>query len=67
MKFFGALQPFPDQIQLAPVRRDPMMGFLLEAVKHVYGLWKLNSINGAIGAPVVVLDNLHNASASEAP
>ena len=66
MKFFGALQPLPDQIQLAPVRRDPMVGFFPEAVKHVNRLRELNGVNRAVCVPIVVLDNLHDAGASEA-
>jgi hypothetical protein len=63
--FFRSLQPVPDKLDVTLRRTDPLRGLLLKGVEHIDHTSELHGIDGAIGVPSVIHDDLKHTRASE--
>lgn len=63
----GQIKPLADQMDIASGRSYARRRFLLEYVKHVDSVLEPDSVDGPVGIPTVVFDNLEDPSALPLP
>src|SRR5207247_1966774 len=67
MILLGSSEPLLDEIQILLGCLDALLRLLLKDVKHVDCVGELHGVNGAVGVPVEVFDELEYACSSVAP
>src|SRR5216684_8902136 len=57
----GFVEPSSNQLDIFPCRPYPARGLLLERMKHVDSIFKLDRVNGPIGVCAMVLDHFEDS------